>query len=101
MAAGKAVLKLQLSNQLQEPKKSCAFVRCQFFSQSIVGGHSRIDEAFPVFVAFWRQLNVNCSARFGFPLRHKPFLNHRPDGSVHNSSIETEKCGGLIPAHPL
>ena len=55
-----------------------------------------MDEAFPISVAFWCQLDVNCSPRFGFPLRHKPFQNHGLDSSVHNSSIETEKCGDLI-----
>ena len=54
MAAGKAVLKLYFSNVLQEPKKSCVFACCQFFPQFIVGGNPRMDEAFPVFVAFWR-----------------------------------------------
>jgi len=96
MAEGEAVLKLYFSNALQEPQESRAFVRRQFFSQSIVGGHPRSDEAFPVSVAFWRQLNVNCSARFGFPFRHQPFPNHGLNGSVHNRSIDTEKCGNLI-----
>jgi hypothetical protein len=66
------------------------------FSELIVSGYPRIDQALPVFVAFWRQRNVNRSARFRFPLRHKPFVNHCLDGSVHDSSVETEKCGDLI-----
>ena len=62
MGEGEAVLKLQLGNPLQEPKKSRAFLRCQFFSHSLVGGNPRSDEVFPVFVAFRRQCNVNSSA---------------------------------------
>src|SRR5216684_7951615 len=93
---GGAALELKFGNQLQESKKCCAFFRSQFFSEFIVSGDPRIDQAFPVFVASWRQRNVNCSARFCFSLRHKPFLNHGLDGSVHDSSVETEKCGDLI-----
>src|SRR5215467_14648341 len=90
------VLKLYFSNALQEAKESCAFVRCQFFSESVVGGHSRTDEAFPVSVASWRQLDVHGSARFGFAFRHKAFPDHGLDGSVHNSSVDTENCRDLI-----
>jgi hypothetical protein len=80
----------------QESKKGCAFFRSQFFSEFIVSGYPRIDQAFSIFATLWRQRKVNCSARLCFSLRHKPFLNHRLDGSVHDSSVETEKCGDLI-----
>jgi hypothetical protein len=73
---GGAVLELYFGNQLQESKKGYAFFRRQFLSEFIVSGYPHIDQAFPVFVAFWRQRNVNGSARFCFSLRHKPFLNH-------------------------
>src|SRR5260370_36834402 len=93
---GGAALELKFGNQLQESKKRCAFFRSQFFSEFIVSGYPRIDQAFPVFVAFWRQPNVNCSARFCFSLRHKPFLYRCLDVSVLDSSLDTEKCWDLV-----
>ncbi len=72
------------------------FFRSQFFSESIVSGYPRIDQAFPVLLAFWRQRNMNCSARFCFSFRYKPFLNHGLDRSVYDSPVDTEKCGDLI-----
>jgi hypothetical protein len=73
---GGAVLELYFGNQLQESKKCCAFFQSQFLSEFIISGYPHIDQAFPVLAAFWRQCNVNCSARFCFSLRHKPFVNH-------------------------
>lgn|ERR1700733_996071 len=93
---GGAVLELQFGNQLQQSEKCCAFFRSQLFSEFIVSGYPRIDQALPVFVTSWRQRNVNCSARFCFSLRHKPVLNHGLDGPVDDSPVDAEKCGDLI-----
>ena len=73
-----------------------ALFRSQLMPDYLIGGHPRFDESFSVFVAFWRQLNVNCSARLCLSLRYKSFLSHRLDGPVHDSSVETQKRGDLI-----
>src|SRR5260370_40115598 len=93
---GGAALELKFGNQLQESKKRCAFFRSQLFSEFIVSGYPRIDQAVPVFVPFWRQPNVNYSARFCFSLRHNPFLNHCLDGAAYYSSVDTETCRDLV-----
>lgn len=94
------VLEFQFRNQLQQPKQCCAFLRSEFLSDFFVGSHPHANKTFPVLMAFCRQANVDCSARFCFSLRQQAFLNHRLDGPVHNSSVKAKKLGDLILIEP-